>query len=172
MSLEVMRRCDDRSEENIANVSVAEKAVLKGVSSLEFISKMRVQVTLKKERESAEYSFSRVPAVASTALHLSVGQLAQNNMMLLVAEIMVESEDLLIGLPFICQLQVETKKLLEENIFALNGTDCSLKETQQKERGHLRRVIDVRLNRQVSKVIAILSAVDVNQPRVSYHDAR
>lgn len=73
----------------------------------------------------------------STVLYLSVGQFALNNIRFLVDDDKVESEVLLIGLAVLRHLRVDTKTLPEENIKALDGTYCSLGDTQPKEPGKL-----------------------------------
>lgn len=55
--IDVPGRCDDGSEENIASLFVAEKAVLQGIGYLELISNVELRVTFKKEEDSHEYTF-------------------------------------------------------------------------------------------------------------------
>lgn len=67
----------------------------------------------------------------STVLHLSVGKVARKNITFLVVDDKVESEDLLICLPVLHLLRVDTRTVLEENIEAFNGNYCSLENTQR-----------------------------------------
>lgn len=85
----------------------------------------------------------------STVLYLSVCKLALKNIKFLVADDRVESEDHLIDLPVLRHLRVDTKTLLEEKIDALNGTDCSLDDTQRKETGHLAHLMAACINHRV-----------------------
>lgn len=47
-SLEEIRRCDDGSDENIANPCVADKAVLMAIGRMEAIATVRLKVALSK----------------------------------------------------------------------------------------------------------------------------
>lgn len=50
-SLDVVGRCDDGSDENIANPAIVEKAVFQGFGAIKLIPKVRLRVALKKEGE-------------------------------------------------------------------------------------------------------------------------
>lgn len=98
---------------------------------------VRRKATLEKGGWSTEYTFSRVWTVPPTVLPVSVGQPALKNNTFFVADDKVESEDLFVGLPVFRHLCVETKMLLEENIDVQNATDCSLEDTQRKNKAVL-----------------------------------
>lgn len=130
-SLDVIGRCDEGSDENIANPTVAEQAVLKGMGSLRNIDTVQLKVALKKKEESAVYMFSHSCTVPRTVLHLSPGKLALKNISFLVPDDQVESEEVLIGLPVLRHLRVDKNTLLEDNVDAMNGIHCSMEDNHR-----------------------------------------
>lgn len=106
----------------------------------------------------------------STVLHLSSGRLALKNIRYLVPDddnAMV-CEDVLIGLPVLKHLRVDTKTLLEDNIKNLDGTDCSLTDHPKMQMGKLGRLMTARLNRQYDGE----SPPTATRPKVNYVTAR
>lgn len=63
----------------------------------------------------------------------------------------MDCEDLLIGLPVLQHLHVDTKTLLENNIKSLEGTDCTLPENDLTKTGKLNRLMTARLNLQLDR---------------------
>lgn len=59
-SLDVVRRCDDGSDESIASPLTAEKAVLQDIGCLEIIPKMKLKAALKKEEEWDDSHFCKL----------------------------------------------------------------------------------------------------------------
>lgn len=166
-------RCDDGSDESIVAPSVAEKAVLKGVGYMETIDKVCLEVALKKEESKpALYTFSRAWTVPSTILHLFAGQLALKNIRYLVADDALTCKDLLIGLPVLRHLRIDTRTLLENNIANLDGTNCSLADSRSTTKGNLGRLMTAMLNRQVDRNVSKSSNAPPNRPRVHYNSAR
>lgn len=106
---------------------------------------------------------------AFIVLHLPISQIVLKYIKSLIADDKVESEDLLMGLPGLHHLRIDTKKQLEENIHDLNGTNCSFEDTQRKERGRLERLMNARLNRQEVGNFAIFSEANANRPRINCH---
>lgn len=69
-SLDVMRRCDNRSDKHVASLIISEKAVLQGVRLLELIPRVKLKVAFKKNGMSDEYIFSQAWTVPSSVLQL------------------------------------------------------------------------------------------------------
>lgn len=82
-------------------------------------------MALKTGDEPSKFSFSRAWKCARTILHLSAEKLALLNVEVLIPDDALTSEDMIIGLPVLRHLKVDTKTLLEQNSAALVGTDCS-----------------------------------------------
>ena len=77
-------------------------------------------------------------------------------------------EDLLIGLPVLRHLRVDTETLLEANIKSLDGTHCSLDGKPPTNMGKIGRLMTARLNRQSND--DTIPAAD--RPKVSFHAVR
>ena len=169
-SLDIIGRCDDGSDETLASKEVAEKATLQGIGKLESIETVRLEVALKKEGQKATFPFSRAWTVPTTVLHLSSGRLALKNIKFLVADDddALACEDLLIGLPVLKHLRVDTKTLLEDNIKTLDGTDCSLTDQVRDKTGKLGRLMSARFNGQDN----FNEPPPSNRPKVNYNTAR
>lgn len=73
--------------------------------------------------------------------------MALKNIRYLLSDDPTTCEDLLIGLPVLCHLHVDTRTLLEDNTTSLHGTDCSLDDPETVKTGKLRRIMTTRLNR-------------------------
>ena len=168
-TLDVVGRCDDGSDETLASKELAEKAVLKGIGKLEAIETVHLRVALTRKEETAGFAFSRAWTVPSTVLNLSSGRLALKNIRFLVADDdgAMTCEDLLIGLPVLRHLRVDTKTLLEANISNLDGTDCSLHGKPPTNMGKLGRLMTARLNRQRNDD----KRPAADRPKVNYHAA-
>lgn len=109
-TLNVFGRCDDGSDETLAYKELAEKSSLKNIGKLDAIETVRLKVALTKKDETTQFPFSRAWTVPSTVLHLSSGRLALKNIKFLLDDddnTMV-CEDLLIGLPVLRHLRVDT----------------------------------------------------------------
>ena len=114
VSVSISGRCDDGSDDSIVSARVAEQAAIKGIGKISTIEPVRLQVALKtgKNDKAQTFRFSRSGMVPRTVLHLSAGQLALINVSFLIADDDLTCEDLLIGLPVLRHLQVDTKTLL------------------------------------------------------------
>lgn len=168
-TLNVVKRCDDGSDETLASKELVEKAALWGIDKLKTNSTVSLKVALTKKSASAEFFFSRAWTVPSTILHLFPGRLALKIITFLVADddgVMV-CEDLLFGLPVLRLLRVDTKTPLEANIHSLDGAECSLPDQQPTNMSKLGRLMTVRLSRQCDDD----KRPAADRPRISYHQA-
>lgn len=151
---EVEGRCDDGCDDSITSSTAAEAAVGKGIGKMVSIAPMRLQVPLKRGQDdkAQTFTFSHTWTAPRTIMHLSSGQLALSNVKFLVSDDALVSEDLLIGLPVLEHLQVETRTLLERNRSALDGADCfEVASPMIDERsGTVSRMMISRLNRSVN----------------------
>jgi transposase InsO family protein len=164
-------RCDDGSDDSIVSRKLAEAAVLRGVGKFTPITAVRLSVALKSGDEAEQFSFSRTWTVPRLVLHLAAGQLALLNVTFLVADDELSCEDLLIGLPVLQHLRVDTRTLLENQRAALDGADCSsvLNAAVSDASGKLGRLMIARLNRAGN---AQAQMGDAHRPRVDYYEAR
>ena len=169
-TLDAQGRCDDGSDDSIVSPTLAERAALKGIGKIRAIEPVRLQVALKSGSEAASFSFSRTWTSPRTVLHLSSGQLALANVTYLVADDDLACEDILIGLPVLRHLQVDTRTLLETNRSALDGIDCSdVGNPSLDERsGRVSRLMICRLNR----VRNNYPSSQGDRPHVHYRAAR
>lgn len=67
-------------------------------------------------------------------IHLSYGQLALRNSTFLVLDDELDTEELLIGVPILGNVKMETRKLLDDKRAVLDGTDfqCFSDETKYR----------------------------------------
>lgn len=91
------------------------------------IDLLHVQVALHKGEDAASFRFSRTWTEPRTVLHLAFGQLALANVTHLVVDDKLACEYLLLGLPVLHHLHLDTKILLRTTRAALDGADCSLR---------------------------------------------
>lgn len=173
-SLDITGRCDDGSDVSLASKEVAEKAVLQGIGKFESIKTVNLEVALKKTGEGppVKFPFSRAWTVPSTVLHLSAGQMALKNIRYLVADDSLTCEDILIGLPVLRHLRVDTRTLLEDNYTSLHGTDCALNDSETQKTGKLGRIMSARLNQIQETDKEPSEKIDPARPKVNYHKAR
>ena len=118
-------RCDDGSDDRIASSSIAQEAVLKGIGLLEAIHPITIQVELTSSDQAEAFKFSRVWKVPRLVMELSSGRLALTNISFLVSDAALSREEMLIGLPVLQHLGIDSRTFLERNRATLDGTDCS-----------------------------------------------
>lgn len=173
-SVQAIGRCDDGSNISVASPTLAETSAIKGIGKIEAIEKVSVEVPLTKKGElPQEYNCSRAWFVPITVPHLNAGQLALKNIKFLVADYDVNCEDILIGRPVLHHLRVDTKTLLEDNIPALDGTDCSsIEQTVQTNGGKVSRIMMARLNHVENSHEDTPPKVSTVRPKVNYYAAR
>lgn len=142
-------RCDNGSDDSIASAFVSHATVLKGIDRLEAIEPVTIQVALSSSEQPEHFVFSRTWRVPRLILELSSGLLALTNISFLVSYASLLTEDLLIGLPVLQHLGIDSRILLERNRSALDGTDCFVVKnpTVSKTCGTLGRLMIVRLQR-------------------------
>ena len=136
------------------------------------IEPVHIQVALKSSEDASTFTFSRVWTSPRTILHLASGQLALANVTFLVADDALACEELLIGLPVLRHLQVDTRTLLENNRLSLDGADCSHvgNPTRDARAGIISRVMIARMNRVQDGEENKTS--EGSRPRENYYKAR
>lgn len=170
-SIEAIGRPDDGSDESIVSSKLAEKAVLNGIGKMSKIPLVKLQVALKEGEEAKEFSFSRSWTTPRTILQLSSGPLALVNVTYLVADAQLAVEDLLIGLPILKHLGIDTKTLLEERRDLLDGADCSTIRAASSglHGGQVSRLMVARLNRTTNDAVEPVMEIFENRTRVDYY---
>lgn len=140
-------RSDDGSDDTIASPRLVEKAVLKGIGRFEAIPPVSIQVALTDAGPAQTFNLSRKWTVPRLVLELSSGRMALRNVAFLVADDDLAFEDVLIGLPILQHLQIDSRTLLERNRAVLDGTDCANvgNETKNNSNGVLRRLMVSRM---------------------------
>ena len=108
-------RCDDGSDQSIAIPQLAESSVLNGVGKFRPIKPVKVQVAFKTNDSTQRFTASREWVVPRLILGLSAGPLALLNVAFLVTDAQLADEDLLIGLPVLKHLEIDSKTMLERN---------------------------------------------------------
>lgn len=124
-TMDAVGRCDDGSDDSLASPRVAEAAALKGIGKLTSIDPVTIEVALRQGKNTQSFTFSRSWLAPRLVLHLSSGRMALCNISFLVADDDLACEDLLIGLPVLQHLRIDSKTLLENNRATLDGTDCA-----------------------------------------------
>lgn len=167
-------RADDGSDESIVSSTVAEKAVLNGIGKLTKIDPVFLQVALKQGDNAEKFTFSRTWTPPRTVLQLLVGPLALVNVTYLVADADLAAESLLIGLPVLQHLGVDTKTLLEERRDRLDGADCSAVKaaTSGSGGGRVSRLMIARLNRVTNDSVEPVIHPDDNRHHVDFFKVR
>lgn len=107
------------------------------------IDPVQLRVALQESEEAPRFSFSRKWTVPRLVLQLSSGRMALLNITSLVADDHLACEDLLVVLPVLQHLGIDTRTLLERNWNTLSGTDCSDNKSTHDARncGSLERLI-------------------------------
>lgn len=148
-SISANGRADDGADERIVSARIADEAVTNGIGRIKKIKPVTMQVSLKVGSDAEKFTFSRTWTPTRIVMKLAAGPLALLNVELLVADADLAAEDVLIGLPVLRHLGVDTKTLLEERRDLLNGMDCSsIPATEQKGLpGRVGRLMIARLNR-------------------------
>lgn len=83
------------------------------------------QSDLKKYEDSCQFRFSQIFQVSSTILKQRVGSLTMSEIFYLVADDNMACEPILIGLPVLEHLRIDTSTLLEQQRDSLDDTDFS-----------------------------------------------
>lgn len=116
-------RCDDSSDDSIASFAVTQAAVLQGTGMLEAIESITIQIALKSSDKAASFKFSRVWKVQRLVMELSSGRLELTNISFIVSDAALASEDVLIGLPALQHLVVDSRTILKRNRAMIDGQD-------------------------------------------------
>lgn len=116
-------REDDGADETIISSRIAQYAVLNVIGKMIKLPPITLQVALKYSSDGARFSFSRTWTALRTVLKLTSGPLALLNLQYLVADADLDVEDLLLGLPVLRHLGVDTKTVLEERRDLLDGSN-------------------------------------------------
>lgn len=117
--------CNNGIDVLLVSLRIAESAVLNGTRRLAGISPATVQVALCKEEDAQSFLFSPLWLVPRVILHLASGQLALCNVSFSNADDGLACEDLLIVLPLLQHLCINSKTLLKNNCSELDGTNCA-----------------------------------------------
>ena len=176
VSLSATGRCDDGSDDSLVSPHLAEKAAISGIGKIKGIRPVKIQVALRKDDKAQSFRFYRIWTVPRTVLQLASGQLALANLSFLVADDQMTCEDLIIGLPVLRHLQVDTRTLLENNRAVLDGSDCSQigNPCIGDGSGVVSRMISARMNCSVTGMSEtdVDEQLSVTRPSVNYYSAR
>lgn len=159
-------RCDDGSDATIVSPKIAEMAVVKGVGMIYGIKPVKLQVALKDGDQAQEFTCVRPWKRPRVVLQLAAGKLALLNVTFLVTDGDLSSDDLLIGLPLLRHLCVDTRTLLERNSASLDGTDCN------DVPGATTDDACTPIGRLVKTTAEINPGRDKNRPRANYYETR
>lgn len=124
-SLSATGKCDDGSDDSIASSSVVQQAVLNVIGRLDAFEPITVQVALNSSDKAEEFKLSRVRKVPRHVMEMSSGRLTLTDISYLVSDDVSASEDILIVLPVLQHLGIDSRTQLERNRATLDGTDCS-----------------------------------------------
>lgn len=121
--------------------------MLQGIGRLEAILPVTVQVALTNTDQAEGSTFSCIWHIPRLVLELASGRLALCILSFLVSDASSASEDVLIGLPVLHHLDIDSRTHLERNRAQLDETDCSSVPLRSKSHigGSLRRLMFPRL---------------------------
>lgn len=128
--------------------NVTEWAFFDGICKMRKISQVTLQAALKDESKARKFTFSRTQTAPRAMLQLDTGPFALLNVECLIFISNIAAEDLLLGIPVLRHLDVDSKTLLENSCDPLDESDClSILKTEGKsEGGRVSRVMIARLN--------------------------
>lgn len=128
-------------------------------------------MALKKGADAPSFTFLRTWTIPRTVFNLFSGNIALADVTFLVAEDAIACEELIIGLPVLRHLKVDTRTLLENNRSKLDGQDCSAvgNPTMSSKGGVLSLMITARLNGVANEMS---ETVWNDRPRVNYFSVR
>lgn len=115
-------RFDDGSDDSIASSQVARQAVLKGIGRLEAIHPIEIEVALTSTDRAETFQFSRVWKVPHLVMELPSRRLARTKTSF--SDAAIASEDVIIGLPVLQHLGIDSRTLLERNHARLCDPHC------------------------------------------------
>lgn len=120
------------------------------------------------------FSFGRMWAASRTTLHFLVDQLCLANVTYLVTDEDLASDKLLLGMPVLQNLQVETRTSLESMRAVLDGADCFTvgSPTIHGRSGQVSRLLTALMDNERPSAKFELCVLPENQPRVVYDEAR
>ena len=176
VSLSATGKCDGGSNNSLVSPHPAEKAAISEIGKIKGIRPVEIQVALRKGDRAQSFRFSRIWTVPGTVLQLASGQLALANLSFLVADDQMTCEELIIGLPVLGHLQVDTRTLLENNRAVLDGSDCSQigNPCTGDGGGVVSRMMSARMNCSVTGMseTEVDEQISATRPRVNYYSAR
>lgn len=146
-SMHCSGRCDDGSDESIVSTTLAEAAVLKGIGRLRSVKPVKVRVAIKSGDEAQQFTANRRWEVPRLLLKLAAGPLALLNVSFIVLDAQLAAEDLLIGLPVLKHLGIDSTTMLERNFERLHETDCSQVDLTNASTSKIGRILIARIQR-------------------------
>ena len=118
-------RCDDGCDDSMVSSELVQKGALMGIGRVRKIPTMEIIMPIKEEgSKPIKFTCDRTWTIPRTVLTLSSGQLALCNISFLVVNGNISKEQLLIGLPVLQHLRIDTRTLLEQQQSQLHETDC------------------------------------------------
>lgn len=136
----------DNSDESVVLVKLIKDTVLKSIEKIKRISSILLQVAVKDDEDAQSFTFSRIWTPPRTTLRLSADLLSLINVSRLVANVELVIANLVLSLPVLQHLGVDTVSLLEKRRDLLDGTDCSRIESSLAHGGQVSRLIIIRLS--------------------------
>lgn len=130
---------------------------------------VRMSVALRLGYEAQIFTFSRTCTAPRTVQKLSSVRMALLNIKFLVAYADLTCEDLLIGLPVLRHLRIDTKTLLEINLSSLDRIDCEIPEGfyNSKTGGNVSHLMEDRRNK-IQKPVPDYEKLNPNRLRGNY----
>lgn len=125
---------------------------------------------MKDSTKAEKLKYSRIWTAPRTVLKLAAGLLALLIVEFLIAEAELTVEDLLIGLPVLRHLGVDTKTLLKTRRDLLDGTDCAdiKSENRPGMTGRVGRLLIARLYHvSIESVIQKISAPETDKQKIA-----
>lgn len=115
----------DGSDKSIVSSKFVERAVFDGIEKMTKMDKSMLQVALRDADRTQSFTSSRTWTPPRTVPNLAAGSLALVGVTFLVLDADFAVKNLLVGLPVLQHLGIDTKTLLEQRRDVIDGANCS-----------------------------------------------
>lgn len=173
-TFETIGRCDDGSDDTLVSPAVAESAAVMVIMKLTSITPVNPKFSLQKGEDCQSFKFSRSCTVPLTVMKMASVHIALDNVTYLVAEDKLGIEDLLIGLPVVQHLHVDSRTLIGNNRALLDVTDGFqvVNRTESDRGGQINLITVARLTRiPNSQVLKSPIKYEESRPKINFYAA-
>lgn len=121
---------DDGCDDGITSPKLDETVVLKEISRLKSINQVTIRVSFRQGEKAQEFKFSCTWIMPRIILQLSSGKIDLTNTYFVVADEKSTCEKVLINLPVMKYLRIDSHTILETKRYKIFGADFSMVRNQ------------------------------------------